>query len=244
MRTQHPWSQAAATGFGRRFATGLIAALGLTLAAFEWRTPGAPPRHWPGELEWEEDRTAYPKVVVIEQQQAQRQRPQRAPRSGGPVQAGEEPQPEPDGDRADAGAHDANGAFGEGDPDAPTANPDEVIDDGPRLWDGVEQRPYFRKCLGLPRGAIDSCTAALVDQHLKRRFRVPEGLRREERTTVSIVIDAEGRIARVHCAPAPSAPVEQEIRRVIGELPPMMPGTQNGRPVPVVFQLPFRVARF
>ena len=34
-----------------------------------------------------------------------------------------------------------------------------------------------------------------------------------------------------------------EIERVIRMLPPMNPATQNGRPVPVVFQLPFRVSR-
>jgi hypothetical protein len=72
---------------------------------------------------------------------------------------------------------------------------------------------------------------------------VPQSVRRDEFTVITLEIDATGNIGRLVCAPRPSAAVQAEIERVVRALPVFMPGSQNGLAVPVIYQLPFRVTR-
>ena len=237
---QHPW-RAVAQQHGRRFSIGLSLALAFVLVAFEWRSaPGIPHRQVP-ELIVDDGLVELPPVVILKKKEAGADKISKPKKRQANVVPGPDPAPDPD-------PRPEPGKPGEPLPDpGPTdpgpVNPDEVVEPGPAPWDHVEQRPYFRRCLDSRREDIDACTERIIDQHLKRNFVVPEGMRREERTTVSIVIDKEGGIANVVCVPKPSPAVLAEIERVIRMLPPMNPATQNGRPVPVVFQLPFRVSR-
>jgi hypothetical protein len=235
----HPW-RAASAGHGRRFLAGLLISLSFALVAFEWRTTAGAAVPLPGDPLPPMDELEYPPVVILEKRAAAQ--PAAAKRSAGPIVPGPEPAPEP-GPVPDPGPDPGPPDTGPIVPHPIGPAPPETVDPGPMPWDGVEQRPYFRSCLGRDRTALDDCTEELIERHLKRNFQVPDEMRREERTTVSIEIDAEGRIGRVLCVPKPSPAVQAEIERVIRALPPLMPATQNGRPVQVVFQLPFKVVR-
>lgn len=237
---QHPW-RAVAQQHGRRFSIGLSLALAFVLVAFEWRSaPGIPDREVP-ELVVDDGLVELPPVVILKKKQADAAAPTVREKPSTVIVAGPEPVADP-GPQPDPGLVGDPGPD-PGPPEPGPVNPDEIVEPGPAPWDHVEQRPYFRRCLDSRREDIDACTERIIDQHLKRNFVVPERMRREERTTVSIVIDKEGGISNIVCVPKPSPAVQAEIERVIRTLPPMNPATQNGRPISVVFQLPFRVSR-
>lgn len=242
MHSLHHGRRTAADGFGRRFSIGLSIALACVLVAFEWRTVGRPNGGPAPALPDEGIETERLPVVIIHDDRPHAETRKQRQAGGQLVPADPVAQDEGDEASADHGAAEPGGE----DPGAegpPGLNPDEAIESGPFPWMGVEQRPYFKSCLDARREGLDACTERIIDQHLKRHFVVPAAMRREERTTVSVLIDAQGRIAEVVCAPKPSPAVAAEIERVLRTLPPLNPATQNGRPVPVVFQLPFRVMR-
>lgn len=242
MHSLHPGRRTAADGFGRRFSIGLSIALAFVLVAFEWRSLSGPSQGPAPALPDEGIESERLPVVIIQDDKPGEEPRKQRQAAGRLVPA--DPIAQDDGDEATA-EEGAAEPVGE-DPGAegpPGLNPDEAIESGPFPWIGVEQRPYFKRCLEEGRDGLDACTERIIDQHLKRNFVLPAAMRREERTTVSVLIDAQGRIAEIICAPKPSPAVAAEIERVLRTLPPLNPATQNGRPVPVVFQLPFRVMR-
>lgn len=239
-KQQHHW-RAVAHQHGRRFGIGLSLALAFVLVAFEWRSaPGLAERPVP-ELIIDDDALELPPVVILKKNEAGADMLLKLKKRAAVVVPGPEPVPHPD-PQPDPGKP-GEPVPEPGPPDPGPLLPDESVEPGPMPWSGVEQRPYFRSCLDSRREDVDECTERIIDQHLKRHFVVPENMRREERTTVSIVINKDGGIANLVCVPKPSPAVQAEIERVIRDLPPMNPATQNGRAVPVVFQLPFRVSR-
>ncbi|MBK9146568.1 MAG: hypothetical protein IPM12_01970 [Flavobacteriales bacterium] len=219
-------------------------ALAFVLVAFEWKAEASPlaaaselapepPTSEPAPVPWLRQKK--------DEQKAAKPRTRKQP--AGPIIPGEEPVAPESKEAPETGPAAEPGPIGDDSTSERVPYGDEPIETPPAPWNGVEQRPYFRKCLDSRRSSVDECTERTIELHLKRHFVVPETMRREERTTVSIVIDAEGRIAQVVCVPKPSPAVSAEIERVIRALPEMNPATQNGKPVPVVFQLPFRVSR-
>lgn len=227
----------------RRFAMGGAAALSLTLVAFEWRSDTALYR-MPDVLSdepWLEEEL--PPVVIIKAEE----RAAVEPRQQGRIVATNEPvaidpmvepytEPPILGTVAtspsEAGPETSRG---------PLTNDSAVV--GPTTWDFVERQPYFMDCLERGLEQLMTCTEARIDAHLKRHFRVPSNLRREEFTVVNLEVRKDGHIGRIHCAPRPSTEVQEELERVLRSLPVFVPGSQNGHPVAVIYQLPFRVAR-
>lgn len=230
--------------FTQRFGIGLFLSLAVVQVAFEWRTTGWQPRFDAGEpMPMEEGMELPP--MSFKPTVASAQVPKRARAPLGPIRVSDEPPP-------DAGPDDAPdavaGAIGNG-LAADTfslagANPPEVIDDVMLPWGkGVEQLPHFSECAGQRRWSLEECTEARIQRHLDRYFRVPEGLGKEEFTVISFEIGIDGSIGRLVCSPRPSHAVESEVERVVRSLPAFVPGSQNGRPVRVVYQLPLRVKR-
>jgi hypothetical protein len=245
MRTNQQVNSTAAYGFGGRFSIGLSVALAFVLVAFEWNTTASGPEAAVCDLPPEPVTPDQPTILWLKQKQdnAEATKPKSRMKRNGPPVVGELPEIIEGKEAPDGTGPTDPGPVIDDSGIVPVPYGEEKVEATPTPWDRVEQRPYFRKCLDARREEVDECTERMIDLHLKRYFVVPEAMRREERTTVSIVIDAEGRIANVLCVPKPSPAVAAEIERVIRGLPPMNPATQNGLPVPVVFQLPFRVSR-
>ena len=223
----------------RRLSVGMLAALSLLLVAFEWRSGSSELRPMVRELGLEDSYDPLP-IVLQRKTPAQKAIARERIRTSTAVVVGEPTEPLAVGNPAtDPGPTDPVT-----DPVAfRNMNPPEVPDPGPMPWTGVEQRPYFLSCLDLPRAEIDACTEDGIDRHLQQKFRVPPGMRGEEFTVVTFVIDANGAIGRIACVPKPREEVRQEIERVMRAMPTFVPATQNGRSVAVVYQIPFRVAR-
>ncbi|MBK9175219.1 MAG: hypothetical protein IPM46_02545 [Flavobacteriales bacterium] len=230
--------------FTQRFGIGLFLSLALVLVAFEWRTAEVQPRFDAGEpMPMEEGMELPPMSFKPKAASAQLAKRARAPL--GPIRVSDEPPPdegpgdEPDENSGAIGAGLAADTF-----DLAGANPPEVIDDVMLPWGkGVEQLPHFAECAGQRRLSLEDCTEARIKRHLDRYFRVPEGLSKEEFTVISFEIGIDGSIGRLVCSPRPSRAVEHEVERVVRALPAFVPGSQNGRPVRVIYQLPLRVKR-
>ena len=225
-RPAHPWTRARRNA-GRRFLIGTSVALSLTLVAFEWRSEG----HrltLPPELGDDGTETEYPRVVIIKQESAAaKPEVQRRRQNAGVIVPGDlTPVVEPGPAAAEPGPAPVV------DPlplPGSSLRPEEVVEPGPRPWDGVEQRPYFKECLTRSAHDLDGCTEARIDAHLQRHFRVPQSVRRDEFTVITLEIDATGNIGRLVCAPRPSPAVHAEIERLIRALPGHAP-VIKGRP--------------
>jgi hypothetical protein len=237
----HTWDRAH-RDLGRRFLTGLTVALSFTLVAYEWRsgTSGQVLLHsLPDEDHVAED---LPLNFVIKAEPSPTKVKTRYAANAGPIVPVEPMVVEPSSLQASTVPSPPHGQ--EPSVIGTERLPDEPIDPGPQLWDGVEQRPYFADCLRGARMDLDACTEERIDAHLQRHFRVPSDMRkREEFTVITMEVTSTGVIGRLVCVPEPSAAVKAEIERVIRALPELMPGTQNGIAVPVIYQLPFRVKR-
>lgn len=232
------------TTFTQRFGIGLFLSLATVLVAFEWRTMGSMPRFAAGEPMPLEEEMELP-VAFFKPKASGEQRAKRTRTPLGPIRVSDDPPPddgaghEPDVAAGVVGAGSVADTF-----NLAGANPPEIIDDVMLPWGkGVEQLPYFAECADERRMSMEQCTEARIQRHLDRYFRVPEGLGREEFTVINFEIGIDGRIGRLVCSPRPTNAVEREVERVVRMLPPFVPGSQNGRLVRVVYQLPLRVKR-
>ena len=223
----------------RRFTFGLLAALSLTLVAFEWRGGDAPPERVLEDDDGMSDPPVeYPRVIIIEQKSAP---PAPKPRTRSerieigypdPIAAVEPTDPGPEGPVALEGplvpATELNGPE--------TIDPALLVD-----WNMVGVRPYFMECLERSGNARDAGTESRIEQHLQRRFKIPAGIRGPLRTVVTFEIDTQGRIGRLVCTPRVAKEVEAEVDRVLRSLPEFVPGSQGGHPVPVYYRIPLSV---
>lgn len=227
---------------GRRYGIGLMVALALVLAAFEWRSAAPPIASWT-ELGIED--SLDPELMVMFARKQDASSPKHNKRSNGPVVPADDPAPEvgPPDDHQDDPVVSGSGLVTDS-----TAredlSPPEGIETAIIPWrKGREDMPYFVDCTGSRRMDRYECTEMRIQRHLDRYFRVPESLRKEEFTVVSFEIAADGSIGQLVCRPKPSEAVEREVERVIRLLPAFVPGMQNDHPVRVIYQIPLRVKR-
>lgn len=227
---------------GRRFGIGLMVALAVVLAAFEWRSAAPPVASWT-DLDIED--SLDPELMVMFARKQEASSPKHNKRSNGPVIPGDDPAPD-DGPPV---AEPDEPVTGTGDAVADSTSrddlsPPEKIETAIIPWrKGREDMPYFVDCTGNRRMDRYECTEMRIQRHLDRYFRVPESLRKEEFTVVSFEIAADGTIGQLVCRPKPSEAVEHEVERVIRLLPAFVPGMQNDHPVRVIYRIPLRVKR-
>lgn len=232
----HSWHATARTA-GRRFAFGLLTSLSLTLVAFEWKSTG--PR--PIEPTWGSDEIEppieLPTVFIIEKAKANTAP---KPKQRRPAVTVDPSRPEPvvTEPTVDPGPTTPEPSGSEPAALMPPETPDPIV---PLHISAVGVRPYFVDCLKRSSRDRDECTETRIQQHLQRKFRIPEGVRGTVRTTITFEIDTEGGIGRIICTPRVSQAVEAEIERVLRGLPEFVPGKQGVHPVSVYYQIPLSV---
>lgn len=233
----HSWNTAHRQT-ARRFTFGLLAALSLTLVAFEWQGGDAPLlRSNALNDEGFDPPTEQPRVIIIERQQIARPPAPKVRRAAQLIEIGE-PDPIEVSAATDPGPEGPEGPMvAAGDLLGP-----EVVEPAlPLGWDMVGVRPYFAECLTPSSEARNACTEARIEQHLQRRFKLPRGVRGPVRTMVTFEIDTQGRIGRLVCTPRVAKEVEAEVERVLRSLPEFVPGSQGGHPVAVYYRIPLSV---
>ena len=105
----------------------------------------------------------------------------------------------------------------------------------------VEVAPKFKDCTMTSNSDAKKCTSQSVSDFVNENFNIKlakqNGLVGRQRINVIFKIDQQGNVINIR-ARASSPVLEQEARRVIGNLPKFTPGTYRGRAVVVPYSLP------
>jgi hypothetical protein len=236
---QHSW-KTVHEQTARRFSFGLLAALSLTLVAFEWRAGDAPVRYVYEDDDAFDPPMEYPRVIIIERKTAPLP-PAPKPRTrSNTIGIGDPPTVIETGP-TDPGPEGPELPEGPLTPATELNSPETVETNMPMGWDMVGVRPYFMECLERSGKTRDACTESRIEKHLQRRFKVPPGIRGPLRTVITFEIDKQGRIGRLVCTPRVAKEVEAEVERVLRSLPEFVPGSQGGHPVAVYYRIPLSV---
>ncbi|SDS16587.1 energy transducer TonB [Gramella sp. MAR_2010_147] len=111
-------------------------------------------------------------------------------------------------------------------------------------FDFIEEVPIFPGCEDLIDNAgRKKCMSSKISNFVNREFDTglgaKLGLTGTNLVVVMFVVNKNGLVEQIQTR-APHPELEHEARRVIGELPKMSPGRQQGKPVPVSYTIPIR----
>jgi len=105
----------------------------------------------------------------------------------------------------------------------------------------IEKVPAFPECDQWVDDARKNCTSSEISKFVNENFDTSLGkqlgLTGVNRVIVQFRIDETGNIVDIK-ARAPHPELEEEAKRVVGSMPDMIPGEQNGKPVSVMYSLP------
>ncbi|WP_339662006.1 energy transducer TonB [uncultured Polaribacter sp.] len=117
---------------------------------------------------------------------------------------------------------------------------EEVIEDVSFMI--IEDVPVFPGCTG-GKDELKDCFSQMVQKHFSRKFdaELPNELglsSGRKRVFIGFKIDKNGNIVNVQ-ARGPHPKIEDEVIKVMKQLPKMKPGRQRGKPVGVKYSIPF-----
>lgn len=117
---------------------------------------------------------------------------------------------------------------------------EEVIEDVSFMI--IEDVPVFPGCSG-GKDELKDCFSQMVQKHFSRKFdaELPNELglsSGRKRVFIGFKIDKNGNIVNVQ-ARGPHPKIEDEVIKVMKQLPKMKPGRQRGKPVGVKYSIPF-----
>ncbi|GAA4314380.1 M56 family metallopeptidase [Nibribacter koreensis] len=110
--------------------------------------------------------------------------------------------------------------------------PKRTTNTGEKIYLSTNKLPQF------PGGMV------AMRKFLERRFRIPLAAQQSqiEGTVMgAFVISATGEVDRVEIAQSLSPSIDQELKRVLNELPAFTPGESEGKQVPVQYLVPIRI---
>lgn len=104
----------------------------------------------------------------------------------------------------------------------------------------IEKVPVFPGCKGY-NAQLKKCMSIKISEHVSSNFNIKRakglGLKGIQRIIVNFKIDKKGNVVNIH-ARGPHPKLEKEAVRVVKSLPKMIPGTQRGENVGVIYSLP------
>jgi protein TonB len=117
---------------------------------------------------------------------------------------------------------------------------EEVIEDVSFMI--IEDVPVFPGCKG-SKVELKDCFSQMVQKHFSRKFdaELPNELglaSGRKKVYIGFKIDKNGNIVNVQ-ARGPHPKIEDEVIKVMKQLPKMKPGRQRGKPVGVKYSIPF-----
>jgi len=90
-----------------------------------------------------------------------------------------------------------------------------------------------------------SCTNQAIMDFVMAELKYPKKARRkgiEGKVVIKFVIEKTGEVGEATVVTSVSPLLDEEALRVVQTMPPFRPGTQRGKPVRVMFHLPFNFA--
>jgi protein TonB len=104
----------------------------------------------------------------------------------------------------------------------------------------IENIPVFPGCEKVSKKRQRDCFQEKINKHIRKNFRYPEIAKEmgiQGRVYVSFIIGVDGRVIMVQPR-GPDKNLEKEARRIIENLPQMIPGKQRGKAVRVPYSIP------
>jgi protein TonB len=104
----------------------------------------------------------------------------------------------------------------------------------------IENIPVFPGCEKVSKKRQRDCFQEKINKHIRKNFRYPEIAQEmgiQGRVYVSFIIGVDGRVIMVQPR-GPDKNLEKEARRIIENLPQMIPGKQRGKAVRVPYSIP------
>jgi protein TonB len=104
----------------------------------------------------------------------------------------------------------------------------------------IENIPVFPGCEKVSKKRQRDCFQEKINKHIRKNFRYPEIAQEmgiQGRIYVSFIIGVDGRVIMVQPR-GPDKNLEKEARRIIENLPQMIPGKQRGKAVRVPYSIP------
>ncbi|MBT4826199.1 MAG: energy transducer TonB [Flavobacteriaceae bacterium] len=104
----------------------------------------------------------------------------------------------------------------------------------------IENIPVFPGCEKVSKKRQRDCFQEKINKHIRKNFRYPEIAQEmgiQGRVYVSFIIGVDGRVIMVQPR-GPDKNLEKEARRIIEDLPQMIPGKQRGKAVRVPYSIP------
>jgi protein TonB len=118
---------------------------------------------------------------------------------------------------------------------------EEEVEDVEVLFAIIENIPVFPGCEKVSKKRQRDCFQEKINKHIRKNFRYPEIAQEmgiQGRVYVSFIIGVDGRVIMVQPR-GPDKNLEKEARRIIENLPQMIPGKQRGKAysIPITFKL-------
>jgi protein TonB len=117
---------------------------------------------------------------------------------------------------------------------------EEEVEDVEVLFAIIENIPVFPGCEKVSKKRQRDCFQEKINKHIRKNFRYPEIAQEmgiQGRIYVSFIIGVDGRVIMVQPR-GPDKNLEKEARRIIENLPQMIPGKQRGKAVRVPYSIP------
>jgi protein TonB len=117
---------------------------------------------------------------------------------------------------------------------------EEEVEDVEVLFAIIENIPVFPGCEKVSKKRQRDCFQEKINKHIRKNFRYPEIAQEmgiQGRVYVSFIIGVDGRVIMVQPR-GPDKNLEKEARRIIENLPQMIPGKQRGKAVRVPYSIP------
>lgn len=120
----------------------------------------------------------------------------------------------------------------------------EVVDDE-EVFQKVDIMPYYDECKSEESMEQNNCTTTKMMTHVAQNFIVPKSAKKKGtsgRVFVKYVVDTNGKIIDVEIFRGLSRDINKEAIRVVKSIPPLNPGSQEGKKVKVQYMIPINIA--
>lgn len=111
-------------------------------------------------------------------------------------------------------------------------------------FNSVQQMPTWTTCAGEDDTQMRTCTVDEIQMHLIRNMALSEtelASIQGQLLMIRFVVDHKGVIKKPEVLGGKGGKAESSVLKAVDKLPPMNPGLHEGKPVDVLYVIPFRV---
>lgn len=121
-------------------------------------------------------------------------------------------------------------------------NADEEADFDGQAFISPEIKPYYKECEHAEEGKED-CTNLKMIKYISTNIHYPEIAREKEisgTVFIQFIVNKTGKVLKPKLMRGVSPSLDSEAMRLVSSLPQMEPGTQQGKPIAVLYTIPVK----